>query len=881
MKRSIKNILLLSLSALLLIVASFSILSIRSAKAAAIDVADNAFYMSEGAETRVVTDSNGLRFEAVIANNLYDQISNENKTNYKENTEVGMLIIPNLYIDKYNIDGNYHAALAGQDFMDLEFEHYKLHDSAKYNNAKIFKGAITNIKEENTDIEFVGIGYYKVGDEYHYASINANNPRTIADVALLAMLDDTDDVNNSDEAQAFYQEYTGAERVSQNKELTITSQNQENDLTFKIKTTNNFESAKNDINFIINDNAEQKITLKTNMESDFDGVFKVESEGGTETDNWYTITVNSELFNADDKIAFAPSDVTVVMKDVEFIPHNDHAIADIAPISLFTPKTIDDKEHSFIKEKTMDNLTSDEYIFLRSSGSDLTDVNGHTVKSKGSGDFKVLVKSRFNNAKFDVRVSYPISSAADLDFLSLVTYRENAETASKYLSANYLFTNDIDYSTHTRNYILPIASVNHEISRSYNSGWKFKEEYRNLTSGSIGEFLLGGLGRGSYYSLGWKYILGLTEATTTVSTETHRYLKNSDDSEFRGVNPNGLAFTGRMDGNGYAIGSSENKAYYMLDNLQGQPRNGGSSSSASYTGVGGFFIGYNIGIIENLEIYASVADPMNINIQITDAEKPYEHKYVSSSTSLTATYRAMSDKMLNSRSSEGQKGLPFTSYNPHRGGSIGATGLVAVNNGTIKNIYHNVLVKANCAETVLSAQGVLVGVNGNKIENCIVDKIEDTSRPGGETTIAIITLAKDATEGSGGTNSFYPVGRLKGSSITGCYSLLKRNVSTNIAGEYSLPKALSFDEGSVDAYSQITNNNLKDFFAGAGSIDNLSKTVYTNCGATAQRNWDKDYNAMYDAYDDNKNLDPSIWDIVKVSDNNVSIKLSDGLVAVN
>ena len=486
-------------------------------------------------------------------------------------------------------------------------------------------------------------------------------------------------------------------------------------------------------------------------------------------------------------------------------------------------------------------------------------VNNGVVQTVGEGSTLIKAVTDYGTATINVEVSYPISSAAELDFLAMVTYTQDKETAKKYLGGSYVFISDVDYAMHTRNYILPIASVNHEFGRYKTTGGLLvqEEDYDNTIRNDVGDFALGGVTRGSYYSVGWKDVLGLNETTKAVlsgdkqynafymtNSALAEYENDAEGKEFRGINPNGLAFTGTIDGNGYAI----KNAFYMSDNMQGQSRNTSIASylSRGYNGVGGFFVGYNVGVIENLELHVSVVNPR-------------DYYYNNGRYSKTGTSGSVKINDLYLDAETGNQKLLLTSlggintasvtYSPHKGREgTGATGIVAVNNGILRNLYHNVSVYASFAESQMATQGVIASINGYQITNCVVNKFEN-SYQAGETTIATKTLNAKAGNNKDVLLRYGLVGEIKGSEIVGCYSLLKRDC-THASAYVSLPKAISFTK---DDY------NGKYF---GGTIDEISKKVYSDVdGTTPTLDWNADYEGMYKAYEKNQNLDTAIWNI--------------------
>ena len=873
MKANKKNLLKLATMLMTVATASGALLltnSVKTVKAA------EGFVMKDGASVRVSADDEeaGLRFEAVIGD-----------YNESENAEYGMMIIRNDWMKAWGITDNYVTEVqAKYDALSQNKDEDKTNDVAapiqsvapyKANDKWIIKGTLVGILPQNYDREFFGIAYKKVEGVYTYAATEVDgnvetidNVRSISSISLGGLLEDS--VALEEEALNCFEKYSEAELVK-GKDVAIDAETEAKDLTFLMKATKTSEGKNSDIAFsVVGADSTATVTLQLNTESAMDGEFTVESE--KTSDDWYKITVNSDLFVGGDTLSFSLAD-NIVIKDVQFVEHNAYALTvDNTFVSLLTPKTLNGADHSFKVSEAV-SVNSEKAYELESKNANVVTTKNGNVTSVASGDTKVLVKSRYASAEVAVRVSYPISSATDMDFLSMVTYKEDKATAEAYLYANYLFTNDIDYSTHTRNYILPIASVNHEHGRLIWSGgvWTQGEDYDNVDRTDTGEFALGGLTRGTYYSIGWKDVLGLTEATIAVGSNTAYYMQNSavagyaEDvvgAEFRGINPNGLPFSGRFDGNGYAI----KNAFYMTDNLQGQARSGSvaAQNSKGYNGLGGFLVGYNIGTIENLELYVSVANPRDY----------YYNNGVYSKTQKDGSLK-INELYLNADKTAQKvllhsKGGVHTAltgkYSPHKGSEgTGATGIVAINNGVLQNLYHNVKVYASVAETPMSSQGVIASVNGYKITNCVVDKF-DNAYLTGETTIATKTLNEKAGNQGEKPVRYALVNAIKGSQITGCYSLLKR---TGTSSAYkAIPKALTFAE---TAYSG-------NFYG--GTIDTLSNTVYTNfTGTDAVQSWNADYAAMYAAYQTNKNLDTTIWSIT-YENSTLAIALNDGIVDV-
>ena len=174
----------------------------------------------------------------------------------------------------------------------------------------------------------------------------------------------------------------------------------------------------------------------------------------------------------------------------------------------------------------------------------------------------------------------PVLCAADFDELSWTTFYDEQTEAEKWLGANYMLLNDIDYAEHERNYILPIASINAADIGS-------KAEQVGFTGIGNG----GSLATVSFYSNSWKEILGLDWYTDGTGYRVVLDSAAAEVEDFKGVNPLGLPFTGVLDGNGYSV----KNAWLMADNVLVR-----SSPTATWSPAYICFIGKNAGTVRNI-----------------------------------------------------------------------------------------------------------------------------------------------------------------------------------------------------------------------------------------------------------------------------------------
>lgn len=200
-----------------------------------------------------------------------------------------------------------------------------------------------------------------------------------------------------------------------------------------------------------------------------------------------------------------------------------------------------------------------------------------------------------------VSVSVPIVTAYDLDALALITYYNDYDTAKELLSRNYLMMNDIDYSMHVRNFVLPIASpagasvlwdedTNKYFYNVDDGALTYPTNYaQNFSEGGNGSPNFN-FGLAAHFSKTWMEILDLTPA---LNANGSAYMKKPDGSKFEGINPELVTFTGELNGNGYSI----KNAWLMLDNYLASVS---WIANAVQAASGACFIGLNYGTVANI-----------------------------------------------------------------------------------------------------------------------------------------------------------------------------------------------------------------------------------------------------------------------------------------
>ena len=371
-------------------------------------------------------------------------------------------------------------------------------------------------------------------------------------------------------------------------------------------------------------------------------------------------------------------------------------------------------------------------VQLKSNNETVAKVNdGGIIEAVSSGKTVITATApdATNTVDISVTVWVGIATPADMDALSLITYYNDKTTAQTLLSKNYLLMNDIDYSTHVRNFILPIASPSGGLCNTSSTAAGVTDCY-NLNNGSILFALACSIRANNpmnmkvaHYSLTWKALLGLTDATITVGSNTVHYLVDSEGNEFKGINPNLVPFSGVLNGNGYSL----KNAWVMADNFVFLMPN----SAYATIGVGNCFMGINKGTITNIGFESINMPNANVTYEITKTDglntemkyKQYWHNASQSSLTLNGQYCGLPQGSYVKSNESTATGICLQASPSMRDQAMSlSSALILSNYGLINNVYFDY---ASCSTTGGwsddRARGDgLVFVNTSEISDCLV-----------------------------------------------------------------------------------------------------------------------------------------------------------------
>lgn len=358
------------------------------------------------------------------------------------------------------------------------------------------------------------------------------------------------------------------------------------------------------------------------------------------------------------------------------------------------------------------NLMQNSDIEWVSSDQTIATVSNGIVQSVKGGNAVITAKYNGQEVSVLVSVATPIYNAHDMNTLALYTYLLSKEEATKKLSENYVLMNDIDYSQSEYNWIVPIASVNGEFFNSLRVDLSI--------NGDI-----------SFFSRTWENLLGLAKAKVDSATVLYTLPQGELDQlqqserakyEFKGINPNNVAFSGTFDGNGYSI----KNAWLLCDNVQ---YTGGKTF-----GTGALsFIGNLTGTLKNLAFENLMIGDNNVIIDYFNSETAFDHVYNKNGSQLyspddtNALYATYEKENVDGSGSD----LYMKAYNGIVGARVGrdqwgrrnasTSALVLRNSGIIENVYMSYTNTASECN-VISAISLY---NAGVIKDCVLVPVLD------------------------------------------------------------------------------------------------------------------------------------------------------------
>ena len=186
-RRTIKKTILL----LALLSCSAAVVGVGSWKtAAAAETVDaDRFALVDGASVRIKEGDSGIRFQVEMGSNVYDELTQV--TGDVVASKAGMFVVPYAFVGNANAYngtvGEYETFKQKIDivFYDSQAEVNKIYQNGDYYYAN---GAVVDMKFENLNLEYIGIGYIatttEAGTSYEFTPFTEkDNARSIAYVA--------------------------------------------------------------------------------------------------------------------------------------------------------------------------------------------------------------------------------------------------------------------------------------------------------------------------------------------------------------------------------------------------------------------------------------------------------------------------------------------------------------------------------------------------------------------------------------------------------------------------------------------------------------------------------------------------------------------------
>ena len=551
------------------------------------------FEMFDGAQIRKTEGTSGIRFITVVSNDYINELINAHGA---DNVKFGAVVLP--------------EDMLGENELTVEVEHADKMPSGGFaeENAEagysVYNSAIINIPESMYDRTLVARGYVAITGEdgtvtYTYTS-NAVK-RSVGLVASRALYEGND---TSSVVEGFVNAVA--------KNVTLGGKTED---TLKVTLTQieNAEAEEALSYAIATDPAGYAFKATSTNEQ----VVKIENGVVTPVAKTGTATVTVEFGTHTATLNLTVADYKIIVDGSEVSEGNEYNVFSADEyIGVVKDET---KTHTYTVQEDIGEGFKPVSATITGNEAGIADLTEDGVIKGGNALGKVnltLFVGDINVGSITVNGCAKITEIAHMDKLALVTwdYKNDVETAKKYLAATYVLGNDLDYAGQR---ILPIANVAPKVSSPDKKTWWVDnqqydpQKYEGGYSTNIGDLadLI------SFNTFVWRDILtayangtaenwrtvkaakiadGTWDAAKTAWENANNYNK-AGVANFKGTNPENLPFTGIFNGNGYSI----KHAAIIYANFFMQAR----GDRTIYYNAGGCVFGENQGTITNIDFY--------------------------------------------------------------------------------------------------------------------------------------------------------------------------------------------------------------------------------------------------------------------------------------
>lgn len=537
------------------------------------------FEMFDGAQVRKTEGTSGIRFITVVSN---DYITELKTAHGADNVKFGAVVLP--------------EDMLGENELTVELEHANKIPSGGFAEENteagysVYNSAIINIPESMYDRAIAARGYVAITGEdgnvtYTYTANTVK--RSIGLVASRAFYDGND---TSSVVKGYVDAVAKGVTIGGKTENTLkvaltqiaSAGESEGEETLSYAIVTNpagyaYKATSTDENVVKIENGAVIPVAKT-------GTATVTVEFGT-----HTATLN--LTVADYKIVVNGNDVN---EGDEF---NVFSADSYLGVSKDETKT-----HTYAVQENVGEGFNTVAATVTGNENGVVDLSEDGVVKGGSSVGKVNLAFAVGDitvGTVTVNGCAKITEIAHMDKLALVTwdYKDDLETAKKYLAATYVLGNDLDYAGQR---ILPIANVGVKVTTvDKNEGWWNDNDLGQQVSYNSfiwRDILTAYDNRGT---ADWRTVKAATAADAWATLKTAWEDANSFNkagvANFMGVNPSNLPFTGIFDGNGYSI----KHAQIIYANAFNMYRGGRDKWYAA----GACVFGENQGTITNIDFY--------------------------------------------------------------------------------------------------------------------------------------------------------------------------------------------------------------------------------------------------------------------------------------